>query len=80
MLGDIVIPNFGKYTFPRQKVGAMVIALDMAVILTFVIWIYVQKFLIIKEAKEFNDEISTITDFSIIVKNLPPQPVYQTEA
>lgn len=46
MLGDIVIPGFGEYTFPRQKVGAMVLALDMAVILTFFIFIYTQKFLI----------------------------------
>lgn len=79
MLGDIVIPGFESYTFPRQKVGAMVIALDIAVIMTFVIWIYVQKFLIIKEARDFNDETSTITDFSIIVKKLPPPSVYQTE-
>jgi hypothetical protein len=80
MLGDIVIPGFGSYTFPRQRVGAMVIALDMAVVLGFGIFIIMQKYLIIKEAKEFNDATSTITDFAIIVKNLPPASEYQTEA
>ena len=53
---DITIPGF-KTPLPRYKLTYIVIALDLAVTVTFVIYIYSIKHLIQKEAKEFDQNI-----------------------
>jgi hypothetical protein len=73
--GDIVVPGLGA--FGRLKLIALVLALDLCIVVLFIVYIYTQKCFIRIEARDFDDETVSITDFAIRVKHLPKPAVYR---
>lgn len=77
--GDIVVPGFDT-ALPREKLTALVVALDMIIMIVFVSYIYGVKACIKKEGKDFDIETVTLTDFALRFKHLPPKSEYETPA
>lgn len=68
--GDIYVPWFDSY-LPREKLTSLVISIDLAIVVGFIIYIYGVKNCIKKESKLFDVETITVTDFALRFKNLP---------
>ena len=58
---------------------SLVVALDLAIFLAYILWIYIAKGLIVKEATEFDSATVSITDFALKITNLPDLPEYKDE-
>lgn len=72
--GPIEVPGLGA--LPRKSLIALVLALDMLIVVVFIVYTYTQKYFINVEARDFDDETVSITDFAIRVNHLPKPSEY----
>jgi phosphotransferase system glucose/maltose/N-acetylglucosamine-specific IIC component len=77
-MADIKFPLLGT-EWPRFKLTYLVISLDFAIILSFILYILITDWNIKREAV-INDEDSVqVTDFAVSVKGLPDISEYKTQ-
>jgi hypothetical protein len=76
MEGPIEVPGLGS--MERQKLIALVLALDLLIVVMFVVYIYSQKHFIQIEARDFDIETVSMTDFAVRVKHLPKPSAFNT--
>lgn len=74
---DIVIPWMDK-TVARKQLATLVMGLDLVIVLVFVAYLLGIEHFIKRTARRFDYHTATITDFALVVHNLPKPETYKT--
>ncbi len=76
-MADIQFPLLGT-KWPRFKLTYLVISLDFAIILSFILYVLITDWNIKREAVVNDEDFVQITDFAVSVKGLPDISEYKT--
>lgn len=76
-MADIKLPLLSS-TWPRFKLTYLVISLDFAVILCFILYVLIIEYNIKREASISDDSYVQVTDFAVSVKGLPDISEFKT--
>jgi hypothetical protein len=77
-MADIKLPLLSSY-WPRFKLTYLVISLDFAIILAFILYVLITDWNIKREAVISDENYVQTTDFAVTVKGLPDISEYKTQ-